>query len=76
MALVDTTGLFASCGKAAGFTVLKRRQYKSRLQDESLGIKEKKKYLVHRLDNPVDARITADCFVLRIDKDNLVVLVS
>lgn len=33
-------------------------------------------YLVHWLDDPVDARITADSLVLRIDEDNLVVLVG
>ena len=31
--------------------------------------------LVHRVDNPVDARIAADGLVLRVDEDDLVVLV-
>lgn len=32
--------------------------------------------LVDRLDDPVDAGVTADSLVLRVDKDNLVVLVG
>ena len=33
-------------------------------------------YLVHRLDNPVDAGVTADSLVLRVDKDDLEVLIG
>jgi hypothetical protein len=32
--------------------------------------------LVNRLDDPVDARITTDCLVLRVDKDDFEVLVG
>ncbi len=31
---------------------------------------------MHRFHDPVDARITANCFVLRIDKDDLEVFIS
>ena len=33
-------------------------------------------YLVYRLDDPVDARVATDGFVLRVDQDNLEILVG
>lgn len=53
VALVETTGLLASGGKAASLAVL-----------------------VDGVDDPVDAGIDADGLVLRVDEDDLVVLVG
>lgn len=53
VALVETAGLLARCGKAARLAVL-----------------------VNRVDNPVDAGITADGGVLGVDENNLKVLVG
>ena len=53
VALVETTGLLAGGGEAAGLAVL-----------------------VDRVDDPVDAGITADGLVGGVDEDDLVVLVG
>lgn len=71
MALAEPTGLLPSCCQASRLTVL--------LSGQSLycfGVITLHLYLVNWFDDPVDAGIAPDGFMLRIDKDYFEILVG
>lgn len=70
VAPAQTTRLLASCRETSRFTVLN-------FCKPVWPVCEKKhSYLVYGLDDPVDARITANGLVLRVDEDDLEIFVG
>ena len=77
VALVETTGLLAGSGETTGLAVLQVETNVSfPILSPQLFLGLEISYLVHRLDDPVDAGIAANGLVLGINKDDLVVLVG
>lgn len=72
MPLAETTGFLAGGGETPGFAVLVSRLAMKTSMD---AWRIEPPYLVHGVDDPVDPRVATDGLVLRIDQDDLKVLV-
>ena len=70
MTLAQPARLLSCGGEPTRFTVLGMRQSLPKY-----GYKGIESDLMNRVDNPVNARVAADGFMLRVDKNNLEILV-